>query len=274
MFNPVSLSAKLFKKYLHTPNHPFKIRIQNLIGKYLFSYGIEVINETGVKFCLTANDWISRMILMEGNYEKKSLKLSEKLLEGGGVFIDIGANFGLYTCILSANKNVEAYSIEPNYMVMPDLLKNVALNVRSNVNILNVALSGEVQFVGFKLENPVNLGMASFELTNNALFSILSCPLEFIFKSQQIQTAELIKIDVEGNEFDVLMNFSFDKYYVKNILLEFNNLSSKSLKELYVFFSLRGFKMRNINGKELYNLSEGIPENNLWLVNTHLNSFH
>ena len=148
-----------------------------------------------------------------------------------------------------SNKNVQAYSIEPNYMIMPDLLKNVALNVRTNVNILNVALSGEVQFVGFKLENPANLGMASFELTNNALFSILSCPLEFIFKSQQIQTAELVKIDVEGNEFDVLMNFPFDKYHIKNILLEFNNLSSKSLKELNVFFSLRGFKMRNINGK-------------------------
>ena len=249
MFNPVSFSAILFKKYLGTGKHPFKIRVQNLLGKYMFGRGIKVQNGKGTKLWLNSNDWITRIILLDGGYEKMSLRLSEKLMENGGVFIDVGANFGLYTCVLSANRNVEAYSIEPNYMVMPALLKNVALNGRSNVTILNVALSNEIQFVGFRLQNLSNLGMASFEVTNHSPFSVLSCPLEFIFKSQQIQTAELVKIDVEGNEFDVLMNFPFDKYHVKNILLEFNNLSSKSLKELNVFFSLRGFKMRNINGK-------------------------
>ena len=274
MFNPISFSAILFKKYLGTGKHPFKIRIQNLLGKYMFGGGIKLQNDKGTKLWLNSNDWITRIILLDGGYEKASLRLSEKLMENGGVFIDVGANFGLYTCVLSANRNVQAYSIEPNYMVMPALLKNVALNGRSNVTILNVALSNEIQFVGFRLQNLSNLGLASFEVTNHSPFSVLSCPLEFIFKSQQIQTAELIKIDVEGNEFDVLMNFPFNKYQVKNILIEFNDLSSKSLKELKAFFSLRGFKLLDISGKELNNLSKEIPENNLWLVNTDLKSLH
>lgn len=274
MFNPISFSSVLFKKYLQIGNHPFKIRIQNFLGKYLFRKGISVINKTGTRFCLLANDWITRTILLNGEYEGESIKLSEKLLEKGGVFIDIGANFGLYTCILSANKNVRVYAIEPNYMVVPALLKNAALNRRNNVTVLNAALSNDVQFVGFSLENLNNLGMASFEVKKDASFSVLSCPLKFIFESQKINTAELIKIDIEGNEFDVLMNFPFDKYAVKNILLEYNSLSKRSLQELAEFFSLRGFIMQNIKGKQVNNILEGIPENNLWLVNRHFNHLH
>ena len=200
MFNPISLSSVFFKKYLKTGKHPFKVRIQNLLGKHLFGKGISVVNKTGTRFCLLANDWITRTILLKGEYEGESIKLAEKLLENGGVFVDIGANFGLYTCILSANKNVRVYAIEPNYIVVPALLKNVALNRRDNVTVLNTALSSDVQFVGFSLENPNNLGMASFEVKKNASFSVLSCPLNFIFESQKIPTAELIKIDIEGYE--------------------------------------------------------------------------
>jgi FkbM family methyltransferase len=274
MFNPISLYSFLFKKYLQTGNHPFKVRIQNLLGKHLFGKGISVVNNTGTRFCLLANDWITRTMLLNGEYEGESIKLSEKLLENGGIFIDIGANFGLYSCILSANKNVRVYAIEPNYIVVPALLQNVALNRRDNVTVLNAALSNDVQFVGFSLENPNNLGMASFEVKNNASFSVLSCPLKYIFESQKILTAELIKIDIEGNEFDVLKNFPFDKYEVKNILLEYNCLSKSSLQELADFFYLRGFIMQNIKGKQVNNILEGIPENNLWLVNRHLNHLH
>ena len=104
MFNPISFSSVLFKKYLQIGNHPFKIRIQNLLGKYLFKKGISLVNKTGTRFCLVANDWITRTILLNGEYEGESIKLSEKLLEKGGVFIDIGANFGLYTCIICKQK--------------------------------------------------------------------------------------------------------------------------------------------------------------------------
>ena len=159
-------------------------------------------------------------------------------------------------------------------MVVPALLKNAALNRRNNITVLNAALSNDVQFVGFSLENLNNLGMASFKVKKDTSFSVLSCPLKFIFESQKIHTAELIKIDIEGNEFDVLMNFPFDKYEIKNILLEYNSLSKKTLQELADFFYLRGFIMQNIKGKQVNNILEGIPENNLWLVNRHYNYLH
>ncbi len=267
MFKPISNSAKLYQQYLRSGNHASKIRIQNLLGKYFFWQGIKVVNEDGTSFSLVPNDWITRTILIDGEYETESLKLCKKILKNGGVFVDLGANFGLYTCVLSENKSVDVYSIEPNYMIMPALLQNIHLNARDNVKVFNVALSDNFQFVGFNLPNKNNLGTASFKVIHEASFSVLSCSLEYIFQSQQLQYVDLIKIDIEGNEFSVLKEFPFEKYKVQNILLEFNKLTSTSLAALHHFFLGKGFLMQDIIGGPFNTFSEEIPENNLWLVN-------
>ena len=268
MFNPVSYTAKLFRKYLLTGRHASKIRIQNIAGKYLFQNGIMVKDNCDTVLKLSPNDWISRIILMDNGYEHTSLILAKNILKNGGVFIDIGANFGLYTCTVSENKTVKVYAVEPNYMVVPQLMNNVQLNKRNNITILNTALSNHFQFVSFDLPHPQNLGSASFNAGNKSPFSVLSCSLNFIFKSQGIQQAELIKIDIEGNEFEVLKDFSFDIYPVKNILLEFNDLSGQSFEKLNNFFTEKGFLVKDINGQQLNGSIIHVPENNLWLVNT------
>ena len=268
MFYPVSFVGRLFKKYLRFNNHPSKVRIQNFVGRHFFKEGLKVKAHTGTVLQLRPNDWISRMILLQDGYEQTSVRLAKDLLKDGGVFIDIGANFGLYTCSVSENANVYVYAVEPNYMVVPQLLENVRLNKRGNVKILNTALSDQSRFVSFDLPQADNLGSASFNAKHKATLSILSCSLNFIFESQQIKTADLMKIDIEGNEFDVLENFSFETYTVKNILLEFNELSGFSFEKLFLFFTGKGFTLQDIYGNLLNCRTASVPENNLWLVNT------
>ena len=268
MFKTTSGRIKLFQTYLRSKNHPAKIRIQNLIGKYFFGNGIKLNDEEKTIFSLMPNDWITRTILINGEYEAASIQLAKKLLMNGGIFFDIGANFGLYSCILAKNKKVDVYAIEPNYMVVPALLKNIGLNELDNIKVLNVALSDHFQFVNFSLPNKNNLGTASFEVINDNPFLVMSCSLQFIFESQCIKQVELMKIDIEGNEFTILKKFPYEKYFIKNILLEFNRLSATSFQELSEFFKQKGFLLKNIRGKELLCPEDGIPENNLWLVNT------
>lgn len=268
MFTPAKQTGRLFRRYLRAAKHPAKIRIQNLLGKNAFRGGITVANEEGILFILDANDWITRTMLLEGNYEKDSLLLATNILSNGGIFIDVGANFGLYTCMLSANKAVEAIAVEPNYMVLPRLLKNIRLNKRSNVTVLNAALGGRFDFLSFEARQENNLGAASFAPNKNFLLGVLGCGLEFVFEARGLKDAELIKLDIEGNEWDVLKSFPFEKYRVKNILLEYNNLASFSLNDLKMFFSERGFVLKNIYGKAVEENAAALPENNLWLVNT------
>ena len=268
MFEPINYTGKLFKNYLLAGNHPSKIRIQSLLGKYFFNNGIHLKNFEGTMFSLDANDWITRTILKNGGYEDSSIKLAKELLKDGGLFVDVGANFGLYTCILSENKSVTVYAVEPNYMIIPALLNNVKINNRTNVTVLNTALSDGFKLLNLDLPDTNNLGRASFKTDNGQSFSIMSCTLNYLFESYSWKTIDLLKIDIEGNEFDVVKFFLFETYPVKNILLEFSDMGSLSFVEMQRFFADKGFETRDVHGQLLDAGMSKLPEDNLWLRNT------
>lgn len=269
MFRPGNFSGKIFSRYLSLGSHPSKIRLQNLAGKYFFRNGVSVVNEEKVKFKLMANDWITRIILREGNYESGSTQLAKRLLSKGGLFIDIGANFGLFSCIVAkGNEEVKVISIEPNYQMIGRLIDNIQLNsLEERVMVLNAAISNRLQSVTMEQPAKDNLGTTVTRAGTPGLLSILSCPLEFVFKENNITVAELIKIDIEGNEFEILEYFPFDTIYIKNIILEFNHLSHVSFEQLRSFFLSKGFSCRSITGEELINEKQEIPENNIWFAN-------
>lgn len=269
MFKTVSIKAKLFKAYLKGIKHPSKVRIQNLVGKVLFPKGLVLHNEQGVSFRLDANDWITRTLIQEGDYEAKSTKLSRKILEKGGWFVDIGANFGLFTCI-SAHKNnkVRVLAIEPNYKVIPRLLNNIRINMlEGNVKIINAAVSKASHILTLEQAASNNLGTTTTRVDINGFLSVLSCSLEFILEEFKVTDIELLKLDVEGNEFDILEEFPFNKFQVKNIILEFNNLSKISFPNLISFFEKRGFKSYSVSGEQLLNDENGIEEDNILFIN-------
>ena len=271
MFTPVSLKGKLFQRYLRTFSHPAKIRIQNMWGKYFFSGGMTLKNEDQLRFVLDANDWITRIFLLQGNYESGSTQLAKKIMEPGGIFVDVGANFGLFTCqVAHGNKAIKVFSIEPNYKITGRLLHNIQMNeLQEQVKVLNMAVSRKIQFVSLKQPAADNIGTTQTVAGSGGELSVLSSSLDFILQQNGLTKIDLLKIDIEGNEFDILEDFPFEEYPVKNIILEFNHLSSVSFETLQLFFKGKGFKSFTITGKPLLTEMEGLPENNIWLVNQH-----
>jgi FkbM family methyltransferase len=269
MFTPLSMKGKLFRFYLLFPAHPSKIRIQNFLGRMLFPKGIKVSNEEGVVFGLDANDWITRELLERGNYETLSLVQAKKILQNGGTFVDVGANFGLYTCTLAQqNKTTRAYAIEPNYQVLSRLISNIRLNrMEDRVHIFNAAVTDTFQVVFLELPAANNLGSTVASLQNTGGLAVMSCSLAYIAEVNNIQKIDLLKIDIEGNEFVVLEKFPFDKIPVSNIILEFNFLSKISFEQLKAFFDERGFDFFTVEGNPIIGKPEEIPENNIWIKN-------
>lgn len=269
MFKPTSLSGKTFYRYLKIPAHPSKIRIQNIAGEVFFSKGISIKNESNVMLTIDANDWITRIMLMEGDYETGSTLLAKKILSKGGVFIDVGANFGLFTCIAAHNNNmVKVIAVEPNHKIVHRLLYNIQQNgLQDRVTVINAAVSKDFQLVTLEQQASDNLGTTVTKKNAGGLLSVLSCSLAFICDNNELSDVELLKIDIEGNEFEILENFPFEKYRINNIILEFNHLSNTSFSVLYTFFTGKGFKSFTITGEELLNEQQAIPENNIWFVN-------
>lgn len=269
MFIPVTFLGKLFKIYLLFPSHLAKIRIENIIGRFFFPSGITINNKEGITFKLDANDWITRIMIEQGCYEPGSIELGRKITKDAGVFIDVGANFGLYSCMMGfKNNGLKIYSIEPNYLVLPRLISNIKLNqLKNKVQIINAAISDKFQFVYMEQPQKNNLGTTVTSLINSGGVAVLSCPLEYIFKNNQISQIDLLKIDIEGNEFAAVENFPFDKYLIKNILLEFNFLSTIGFIQMKQFFENKGFALFTITGEKLTHGVMDIPENNIWFSN-------
>src|SRR6185437_11978078 len=205
MFIPITLKGKLFKLYLRSFHHPAKIRMQNIFGNWFFKNGLGFKNDD-TKFLINANDWITRIFLLEGNYENGSVSLAKKIMQSGGTFVDLGANFGLFTCqVAKANNNTHVIAIEPNYKIVESLLNNIQLNeLKAQVKIVNAAVSNKVQFVGMQQGASDNLGTTKTLEGAIGSFSVLSCPLEYILDENKLAGIELLKIDIEGNEFDVV----------------------------------------------------------------------
>src|SRR6266496_1728443 len=98
-WEPVSFSGRLLGAYCQRlPEHPAKLRVIRFLARQLFTKGLHVRNKfTRSELLVNPTDSIGSSILREGGYEQVSLALAINLMRPGGLFVDVGANFGLYT---------------------------------------------------------------------------------------------------------------------------------------------------------------------------------
>lgn len=267
MFQPLSITGKLFKKYLLLPDHPGKIRFQNILGRLLFPRGIFLQNKSGVKISADANDWMTRIILQEGSYERRTLELAVDLLKGGGVFIDIGANFGLFTSVIGYATPASVTAVDPNYKIIGRLLSNISLNkIEDKVTTLNMAISSSIEWVSLNQASTTNLGSTYTTKAKDIGLTVFGCPLEFICERLCYTSIQLIKIDIEGNEYEILENFPFEKVNVNNIIMEYNEHAKISFSILLEFFKSKGYKCFSVDRKQVNESKDGLIENNLWFA--------
>lgn len=137
-----------------------------------------------------------------GDLELRAALLRE--MQQADVFVDVGANVGIYAC-LAANTGKPVLAIEPQRQNLSVLSRNIALNNLDRIEVLPVGLSdrpGSATLYGLgdvaSLDAEWNATGASYEEVVN--LSTLDLVLAERFAGAQL----LIKIDVEGFEFQVL----------------------------------------------------------------------
>ena len=129
-------------------------------------------------------------------------------LPSDGVFVDVGANVGLYTCTMATHvyPSGHVFAIEPVPANVEALQRNVHLNQLGNVSIHPVALSDRAQRL--ELFAPAgHRGGGSGSISANKLAagvpiaSAHAVRLDDVFEGARL---DAIKIDVEGHEPKVL----------------------------------------------------------------------
>lgn len=171
-----------------------------------------------------------RFITDEPEYKHLGSFISE-----GDWVIDIGANIGHYTLILSnlVGKSGRVFALEPVPETFEILTANIQLFPYKNVTLLNVAVSNCNSIVSMKIPYFMsglrNYYMAS--LTNNKTDLDVFC---ITIDSLQINNKiRMIKIDAEGHELQII-------HGMKKLLLRDNPILIIETNSKYVFELLEG----------------------------------
>jgi len=173
-------------------------------GTRVWTRTIEVVTPLGFK--LTSGFHPAYQLMRIGRFEVDETALLTRLLARSDRFIDIGANLGYYTCLaLQQGKPVVAF--EPQAQNLQCLYRNLMANDwRGKAEVFPVALSarpGLHELYGASGPSASLVrGWAGYSSKHRKMVpvSTLDNVLGGRFSGQQL----LLKIDVEGAEFEVL----------------------------------------------------------------------
>ena len=164
------------------------------------------LRRSGVRMFLPPN-WrgVAKLIYaFRDDYEPELLYL-ERVLSPGKVFVDAGANFGIYTLLASkiVGEAGRVISFEPSSRAFPVLRRNIALNGFKNVLALPLALTdkpGRARLYYHSAVGCDSLGKdASFEQDAHTE-EIGTESLDNVLKHTSVGRVDVIKMDVQGAE--------------------------------------------------------------------------
>jgi FkbM family methyltransferase len=185
------------------PNHLGKWWIHSRI-RDLFKIkpsGERRVVRSGKIWFLDPADYVQADLFWFGVKDTWELHHIRRILRPGGVFLDLGANFGFYSIILASELQLTAWAFEPHGPTYNRLVRHVAANGLGNViKPQRVALSNTTGFADTK-ERPANTGATSVVVTSTG-----NVPVDTLdeFCDRHDIRPDFIKVDVEGFEYRVL----------------------------------------------------------------------
>ena len=195
--------------------------------------------------------------VVSGRFEPDVAALIVNEIKAGArTFIDVGAHHGFFT-ILASHYGATTYSFEPDALNYRVLRRNIKLNRIQTSNIQNIGLSnfeGRVSLFGFA--TGVSLTSDWSGNKSKRKFDIDVSNIDRCFLGNNLEGNTVIKIDVEGHEWEVLdgaRNFLVSRNDITIICeitfrekqLDNGNISSKALETIQSLI-LRGFEIFTI----------------------------
>lgn len=168
-------------------------------------------NEAVIRMKLDVEDIrsVPFTVIAEGPYEQFQAQILFTLGKSADNFLDIGANMGFYSLALATlNPDLNVQSFEPQPRTYSCFAKNVSLNkLESQVKIFNCGLGSKED--NLKMYIPAFTGSGGGSFAN--LHMEEGDAEEFLVPVKTLDTfvrshsnIDLIKIDVEGFEFEVV----------------------------------------------------------------------
>jgi len=248
-------------------------KILSFILLKIFKFKVtQIVNRKGINYKLNLRQGIDLSIFIFGSFQNKITNILTKIILNKKNFfffsvLDIGSNIGDKSLSLAKNllnrkiKNFLIYSIEPTEFAINKQKKNLNLNkeLKKKIRISPFFITNT--------KNKIKEAFSSWDLfeDNNIIHGgqkklffkdTKSISLDNFIQSNKIKNVLLIKIDVDGNELDVL--YSAKKFLNKNnpyIIMEFSPSAFKakgvSIKNFYKFIKSINYSIYDLNLKKI-----------------------
>lgn len=195
--------------------HP-AFRLRRAIWSYCRSRGWELPVELpwhdGLHLtAYLAND-VSRQLFVSGCIEPNEFAFLDKILAPSMVFIDAGANEGLYTLFASrrVGSSGQVWAFEPSRREFERLKRNVSQNRLTNVRLFSYALGECNDDAALLVTEGEHSGQNTLGKPGHKGVDVLrreSVPLrrlDDLARDEKLHQIDVLKLDVEGAEFRLL----------------------------------------------------------------------
>jgi len=260
--------AKLFRGLFKIPFFAKKYFgfHQHIFAPYKLFSGIttEIIYRKNIRLTIHLDDWIQQQVYFLGDYEKPEIDYISEYLKAGDVFVDIGANIGLFS--LNASKVVgdqgKVVAFEAFSSNFKQFKNNISINNFKNIISENKAISNQNSTIEILYnEKDHNIGMASAFLKDFTSREIVeSTTLDEYASIHNISKIDLIKIDIEGGEYHAILGMTKILSERKpQVIMEINHQtlqdSGHTEKEIIDLFGRFNYKIirRLSNNAQSYN---------------------
>ena len=145
------------------------------------------------------SDGFQRLIVIDGDFERDFFALADAFLARGGVFLDVGANFGLFSCGLAGKHGgkIQFHLFEPNRALIDWIKRSLALYPAIEYKLNCTAVSDREGTVCFAVD-PGQTGASHIVPTGGE--SVQSITLDSYLDREKISAVALMKMDIEGHE--------------------------------------------------------------------------
>lgn len=186
-------------------------RVRTLLQRHQPYFLIRARTRHGLTLALDPSQYVDGTVIDAGYYEEEVLSAILQHVGETGVFWDVGANIGLHSITVKhLRPSATVIAFEPSPFTFVRLASNVA-ETGVEVRLLNVALNETVGYFTLSLMMQGNSGLTSLRPWHGVNYeSTMLCRCETgesVLASARLPVPTVMKIDVEGLEYEVLAGF-------------------------------------------------------------------
>ena len=166
-------------------------------------------------------------VVCNGEYEPAMRRALEHFLKPSSIFVDVGANEGYFSVIAAGlvGSSGKVTAVEPQRRLKTVLEKNFEINNVQGVQLFCYAISDRKGSATIHLSPNTNTGSTALHQSTRYRLpteTISTITLPDLFSLAQIEHADLVKMDIEGFEYEAILGSLelFKERRIKAIALE------------------------------------------------------